>query len=238
MQSIEVNWTKLLGQVMVVCNSHSGQWKHSVSSYKAVFGQKYHPQLKCNMSEMRECRSIFQRLKLSPDERLATYVWQHDIVDIEIDHAELNDNDDVDDSDEDEGVEIGDAAFPELISEEDEMQLGKQYSNVGLNNTHMIDGDGDDDDGEEYSKEQPSVVDNADNINAVLVDDTPPVVVESPPVYCQITLDSPPPVINEPTEEPTAFHVREYSTFTVQEAWDHGNIARYHQPLVGTPNKF
>ncbi len=24
LQSIEVNWTKLLGQVMVVCNSHSG----------------------------------------------------------------------------------------------------------------------------------------------------------------------------------------------------------------------
>ncbi len=104
--SIEVNWTKLLGQVMAVCNSHSGQQKHSMSSYKAVFGQKYHPQLKCNMSEMRECRSIFQSLKLSPDERLETYVRQHDIVDIDIefDHAEFNDDDYVDDSDEDEGV--------------------------------------------------------------------------------------------------------------------------------------
>jgi hypothetical protein len=30
--SIEVNWTKLLGQVKVVCNSLSGRQKHSVSS--------------------------------------------------------------------------------------------------------------------------------------------------------------------------------------------------------------
>jgi hypothetical protein len=101
----------------------------------------------------------------------------------------------------------------------------------------MIDGDGDNDDGEEYSKEQPLVVDNADNTNAVLVDDTSPVVVVSPPVYCQITSDSPPPVVNEPTEEPTTFHVREYSTITVQEAWDNGNIAWYQQPL-GTCEEF
>jgi hypothetical protein len=52
LRSIKVNWTKLRGQVMAVCNSHSGRRKHSMSSYEAVFGQKYHPQLKCNMSEM------------------------------------------------------------------------------------------------------------------------------------------------------------------------------------------
>jgi hypothetical protein len=73
------------------------------------------------MSEMHECWSIFQRLKLSPDERLETYVWQHNIVDIEINHAEFNDDNDIDDSDKDEGVEIGDDAIRELISEEDEM---------------------------------------------------------------------------------------------------------------------
>jgi hypothetical protein len=68
---------------MAVCNSHSGRRKHRVSSYEAVFGQKYHPQVKCNMSKMGECWSIFQRLKLSLDEQLETYVQQHDIVDIE-----------------------------------------------------------------------------------------------------------------------------------------------------------
>jgi hypothetical protein len=121
--------------------------------------------------------------------------------------------------------------------EEDKMQLGNQYSDDGLDDTCMIDGDGNDDDGEEYSKEQPLLVDDADNINAVLVDDTPPIVVESPPVYCQITLDSPPLVVNEPSEEPTTFCVREYFTFTVQDAWDNGNIARYQQPL-GTCEEF
>ncbi len=174
---------------------------------------------------------------MSPDERLETYVRQHDIVDIEIDHTEFNDENDFDDSDEDEGVEIGDDTFPELILEEDKMQLGNQYSNDGLNDTRMIDGDGDDDDGEEYSEEQPLVVDDADNINAVLVDNTPPVFVKSPSVYCQITLDSPPTVVDEPAEEPTTFRVREYSTFTVQEEWDNGNIAWYQQPL-GTCEEF
>jgi hypothetical protein len=236
LRSIKVNWTKLLGQVMAVCNSHSGIRKHSVSSYKAVFGQKYHTQLKCNMSEMRECWSIFQRLKLSPDERLETYVRQHDIIDIEINDAEFNDNDNVDDSDKDEGVEIDDNAFPELILKENDMQLGNHDSDDGLGNTCILDGDGDVNDGEEHYEELPSVVDDADNIDEVLVGNTPPIVVDPPPVYCQITSDSPPPVVNEPTE-PTTFRVGEYSTFTVQEAWDHGNIARYHQPL-GTCKEF
>jgi hypothetical protein len=83
LRSIPVNWTKLLGQVMADCNSHSGIRKISVSSYEAVFGQKYYPQLKCNIFDMRECKSIFQRLKLSPNEHLEIYVRQHDIVDIE-----------------------------------------------------------------------------------------------------------------------------------------------------------
>jgi len=67
---VTVNWTSLLGQVMSVCNSHSGMRKNSVSSYEAVFGKKFHPQVQVNVSELRECKSIFQRLKLSPDPRL------------------------------------------------------------------------------------------------------------------------------------------------------------------------
>ncbi len=236
LRSIKVNWTKLLGQVMAVCNSHSGIRKHSVLSYEAVFGQKYHTQLKCNVSEMCKCRSIFQRLKLSPNERLETYVRQHDIVNIEINDSEFDDNDNVDDSDKDEGVDIDDNAFLELILEEEDMQLGKHDSNDGLGNTRVLDSDGDVDDGEEHYKELPSMVEDADNIDEVLVGNTPPFVVDPPPVYCQITSDYPPPVVNEPTE-PTTFCVREYSTFTVQEAWDHGNIARYHQPL-GTRDEF
>jgi hypothetical protein len=150
---------------MAVCNSHSGRWKHSVSSYEAVFGQKYHPQVKCNMSKMRECRSTFQRLKLSLDERLETYVRQHDIVDIELDCAEYNEDDDVDDSDKEEGVDIDENAFPELNSEENDVQLGNLNSNDGLVNTGMHEDDRD-----------------VHSINEVLAVDPPPVVVDPPPV--------------------------------------------------------
>ena len=187
-----------------------------MSSYEAVFSQKYHPQLKCNMSKMHECWSIFQRLKLSPDERLETYVQQHNIVDIEINHKKINDNDDVDDSDEEEGVDIDENAFLELILKEEDMQLGNhdpelnlEESNVQLGNLNSNDGLVDtgrhDNDGDVHS------------INEVLAVDPPPVVVDPPPVYCQITSDSPPPVDNEDTE-PMTFRVREYSTFAVQEA--------------------
>jgi hypothetical protein len=158
---------------------------------------------------------------MSPDERQETYVRQHDIVDIELDCTEYAEDDEVDDIDKEEGVDIDENAFLELKSEENNVQLGNLNSNDGLGNTGMHDKDGDD-----------------NSINSVLVVDPPPIVVDSPPVYCQLTLDSPPPNLdNEPTES-TTFCVREYSTFTVQEAWDHDNIAWYHQPLGGSCNKF
>ncbi len=67
------------------------------------------------------------------------------------------------------------------------MQLVNQFRDDGLGGTCMHDDDRDD-----------------NSINKVLVVNPPPVVVDLPPVYCQITLDSPPPVDNEPTE-PTMF---------------------------------
>jgi len=97
---------------MAVWNSHSGMRKNSVSSYEAVFGQKYHQQLQCNFSEMRECKSIFQRLKLSPNEWLETYVREHNIVDVEVEDTDHNDdNDDV--SDENEGDDLDENTFPD-----------------------------------------------------------------------------------------------------------------------------
>jgi len=91
LRSKEVNWTKLLGQVM------------AVSSYEVVFGQKYHQQL-----------SIFQRLKLSPNERLETYVREHNIVDVEVEDTDHNDvDDDDDDSDKNEGDILDENTFPD-----------------------------------------------------------------------------------------------------------------------------
>ena len=57
------------------------------------------------------------------------------------------------------------------------------------------------------------------------VGNTPP---HSNETFCQLTFDSPQPVVNEATELET-FCASEFSTFIVQEAWDHGNIARLFQ---------
>jgi len=61
---------------------------------------------------MRECKSIFQRLKLSPNERLQTYVREHCIVDIEVEDTEYNEDND-DDSEENEGDNLDEIAFPD-----------------------------------------------------------------------------------------------------------------------------
>jgi hypothetical protein len=78
---LEDNWTKYLGQIMACCNSHAGQARQSISNYKAVFGMKYHAGLRCPLSEMRQCQNISERLRISPDERLAKVVEEMDIVD-------------------------------------------------------------------------------------------------------------------------------------------------------------
>jgi hypothetical protein len=64
---------------------------------------------------MRECKSIFQRLKLSPNEQLQTYVREHNIVDIEVQDTDDNvDNDDDDRSDEEnEGDDLDENASPD-----------------------------------------------------------------------------------------------------------------------------
>ncbi len=59
LQGLDTNWTKIFDQVMFVCNSHSGRRKYSRFAYETVFGHKYHSQIKCNMSEIRQCWSIF-----------------------------------------------------------------------------------------------------------------------------------------------------------------------------------
>ena len=68
-----------------------------------------------DLSEMRECKSIFQILKLSLNERLQTYVREHNIVDIEVQDTDDNDdNDDDDRSDEEnEGDDLDENASPD-----------------------------------------------------------------------------------------------------------------------------
>jgi hypothetical protein len=271
LRSKEVNWTKLLGQVMAVCNSHSGIRKNSVSSYEAVFGQKYHQQLQCNLSEMRECKSIFQRLKLSPNERLQTYVREHHIVDIEVEDTDhIDDNDD--DSDENEGDDLDENAFSDagvfdgtstsvvapvtaVVAEASVPTLtgGSIEGNHGGGGT-VTGGDGG---GIGYFSSigsgGGSGIGLGSGISSVDVSTTAvqaagtgvtsvamaaiedSTVCNTPPLSnltptCQLTFDSPQPVVNEPPRTET-FRDSEFSTFTVQEAWDHGNIARLYQTL-------
>ncbi len=76
--------------------------------------------LKCSLADMHECRSIPQKLWLSPDESLKKYVQKNDIVDIEFEKnglaAAFND-----DNKEDEEyerthppMELDDTAFPDI----------------------------------------------------------------------------------------------------------------------------
>jgi hypothetical protein len=105
---------------MAVCNCHSGRKKYSVSNYEAVFGQNYHPTLMCSLAEIRECQSISQRLRISPDERLEKYLKDNDIVDKDVDESVLAAEFNEDKECEEEfdqmhpPVELDDAAFPDI----------------------------------------------------------------------------------------------------------------------------
>jgi hypothetical protein len=138
---LEFNWTRLLGQVTAVCNSHSGQKKYSVSNYKAVFEQKYHPTLMCSLADICKCQSISLRLRMSPDERLEKYVQENDIIDIDVAEALLVSDFDEDKECEEEfdqmnpPVELDDTAFPSSQAsydsdKEDDNNVGSHHGAV------------------------------------------------------------------------------------------------------------
>ncbi len=80
------NWTACLGQVTSCCNSHTSQMKHSVANYKAVFGQKYHPSSSVALGTCANFSTIWDHIKVSPDDRLEQYaIVEHDIADVEDD---------------------------------------------------------------------------------------------------------------------------------------------------------
>ena len=68
-------------------------------------------------------------------------------------------------------------------------------------------------------------------IEAQMVLNTPPLSNLTP--TCQLTFDSPPQqVVNEPpSTELETFRASDFFTFTVQEAWDHDNIAHNYQTM-------
>jgi len=273
LQSKEVNWTKLFGQVMAACNRHSGIRKNSVSSYEAVFGQKYHQQLQCNLSEMCECKSIFQRLKLSPNEHLQTYVREHNIVDIEVEDTEYNEDND-DDSEEKEGDDLDENAFTDagvfdgtstsVVSPATAVVAEASVPTLTGGSIEGSHGGGGTDTGGDgggigyfsgvgsgggsgsslgsgsssVDVSTMAVQAAAAGVTTVAMAAIEDLIVRNTPPHsnltptCQLTFDSPQPVVNEPpSTELETFRASEFSTFTVQEAWDHGNIACLYQTL-------
>jgi hypothetical protein len=222
-----------------------GQKKYCVSKYEAVLGQKYHLTLKCSLAEMCECRSISQRLQLSPDERLETYVQENDIVDIGLDKNGLAAAFDEDDEDEEEyewkhpPVELDNAAFPDITvsfySDEDNAdKVGYVHGAVEANaqeDNVVFDG-------------ETTASTNGTTMQVNILPQTFQGEV-SDSVSLRAPKAAPPGPIrtmmgslwNETTgravanEHPETFHVLEYLTFTLQEAWDNENIAQNHSIL-------
>jgi len=120
---LEDNWTKFLGQIMACCNSNAGRARQSISNYESVFGLRYHTGLRCSLDEMRQCRNISERLRISPDDRLQKLVAEMDIID-GINDEMLAQN--IADGDEDEDPEIVDD-----ITDEDLMLYNAQFDDGG-----------------------------------------------------------------------------------------------------------
>ena len=158
--NLPVNWTDLLGQVMSVCNGQTGIRTTDCSSYQAVFGQRIHHHIRCPIDEIRKCTSIHQRLRMSSDERLEQYVRDNDIVDVVVDEAttDLDEEEDVDDPNEEEGADITADTFPGCDDDDDDMisrqvrddlsavdnqvntSLGEEYASRVCNLDSIVDG--------------------------------------------------------------------------------------------------
>jgi hypothetical protein len=235
---LEVNWTRFLGQVMAVCNSHSGQKKCCISNYEAVFGQKYHPTLKCSLAEMCECRSISQRLWLSLDERLKKYVQENDIVDIEFDKNVLAAAFDEDDEVEEEydwthpPVELYDAAFPDIIvsfdSDEDNADKvgyihGAGKAKAQEDNVIFV---GETTASTDVTAMQVNIlpqffqgeVSNSVSLAAPKAAPSGPNRTMTGSLWSETTGGA------VASKHPETFRVSEYLTFTLQAAWDNGNL--------------
>jgi hypothetical protein len=242
---LKVNWTRFLGQVMAVCNNHSGHRRYCVSNYEAVFGQKYHPMLKCSLAEMHEWQSISQRLWLSLDERLKKYVWENDIIDIEFEKNGLAATFDDDDEDDEEyermhpPVELDDAAFPDItgsfdLDEDNADKVAYVHDAVKAN-------------AQEYKVAFVRETTASTDVTTTQVNILPQTF--QGVVFNSVSLAAPkaaPPgpdstmmgsLWSETTggavanKHPETFCVSEYSNFMLQEAWDNGNIAQKHSIL-------
>jgi hypothetical protein len=114
---------------------------------------------------MRDCVSIFQRLKLSPDERLESYVKDHDIVDTDVadgrgQNVQISeeDSDNMDDANESEGDKINDDTFPDC--EKDNVILCKEIKETDTIICNTMD----------YTSEHATIIKDIDGTTDVTFD--------------------------------------------------------------------
>ncbi len=82
-----------------------------MSNYEAIFGQKYHPALRCTLQDWHQCKTISERLCDSPNLRLQSYAEENNIVEsptASVEHEKEDDSIDEDDIGEDADVDLGD----------------------------------------------------------------------------------------------------------------------------------
>jgi hypothetical protein len=198
----------------------------------------------CTLAEIHECRSIFQMLWISPDDRLEKYVKGNDIVDIDVDKSVLAADFDEDNELEEEfdrmhpPMELDNTAFPDITVSFDS---DKEYDNKvgyhhGAGKTEAQDDDvvlvGVRTASTEIPAMQPNILpqtvqeDVSNSVRLAAPKAAPP----SPNRTMTGSLWTGQTVANK---HPETFCVLEYLTFTLQEAWDNGNIARNHSILSG-----
>ncbi len=188
--------------------------------------------------------SISQRIWISLDDRLEKYVKDNDIVDIDVDKSVLVADFDEDNELEEEfdrmhpPVELDNAAFPDITvsfdsDKEYDMKVGyhhgagkseAQDNNVSLVGVRTASTD--------IPAMQPNILpqtiqeDVSNSVSLAAPNAAPP----GPDRTMTGSLWTGQTVANE---HPETFRVLEYSTFTLQKAWDNGNIPRNHSILSG-----
>ena len=64
------NWVKNLPRINQAINSMGGKDSNNTSSYEVLFGMQYHDRVSGSMQEVRNCKTIEERLAMFPDPSL------------------------------------------------------------------------------------------------------------------------------------------------------------------------
>ncbi|KAG7339809.1 hypothetical protein IV203_025493 [Nitzschia inconspicua] len=75
------NWTLMMGPLMAALNSHKVRGRNATSAYENVFGMPLHEPILGQVSQLRECFTVRERLDLLPDPELEASLRADLIID-------------------------------------------------------------------------------------------------------------------------------------------------------------